>query len=81
MKYSKKTFLTTEKEPGQIVSATALLIPFYSSMLGLALRTYVDGNGSVNAVVYVFKKDLEVGYKLATCHGLKTTVEFMVPFQ
>ncbi|GJC86244.1 hypothetical protein ColLi_09082 [Colletotrichum liriopes] len=52
-----------------------------ASMLGLALRTYVNRNGALNAVVYVFKKDLEVGDKLATCHGLKATVGFMAPFQ
>jgi hypothetical protein len=44
----------------------------------MVVKTYMNKNGGMNAVIFVYSTKLEIGDKLATWQGIKFTVEFTV---
>lgn len=64
--------------PGTVLSDQPWWKPAFT---GIVVRTYVNRNAGMNAVVYLYKRSLEIGDKLVTWHGIKFTVGSLVPYK
>lgn len=51
------------------------------AMRGVIVNVFSNRNGSWNATVYIYSKNLMIGDKLATWHGLKFTVGEIIPYK
>ncbi len=64
--------------PGTILESQTWWKP---AMRGLVVRVFMNRNGGLNAVVQIYSKELKVGDKLATWHGLKFTVGELITYR
>jgi hypothetical protein len=58
-------------EPGTVLYDQPWWKP---AMRGVVTRVYVNKNGGMNAITYLYRHDLEIGDKLVGWHGVKFTV-------
>jgi len=63
-------------EPGMIIENEPWWKP---AMKGQVVKVFMNKNGGLNATIAIFSKEISIGDKLATWHGIKFTVGEIVP--
>ena len=63
-------------EPGMIIENEPWWKP---AMKGQVVKVFMNKNGGFNATIAIFSKELSIGDKLATWHGVKFTVGEIIP--